>query len=165
MGLTNIAVAAGIFVVGVLGAAVSRLLADEAKAWTPRAVKTLIRVAVARLPEAQRSRRDEEWQSHVNDTPGDLSKLITAVGFIIASRRIRDFSIPIIGIGKEVRIRLQLTIWLFALIFASILVQMAVRDKDTRETIIIGFAVICLLMMAAKMTVIKNPHADEREAN
>jgi hypothetical protein len=83
--LSTIAIGSALAVAGVIGAALARLLADEAKAWTPRLVEILIRSAVARLPEDQRERRYEEWRAHINDVPGDLSKLLTASGFIIAS--------------------------------------------------------------------------------
>src|SRR5439155_14399820 len=52
------------FVVGVLTAALSKILVGEIEAWCPWIVRSLIKLAVARLPENQRARFDEEWQSH-----------------------------------------------------------------------------------------------------
>jgi hypothetical protein len=61
--------------------AVSRLVADDIKAWLPRVKDRLIEWAVKRLPPEQRDRYAEEWRNNVNDTPGDLSKF--AVGFFL----------------------------------------------------------------------------------
>src|SRR5690349_15378191 len=73
-------------ILGVIGAACSRLLADETKAWLPWLTEWLIQRAVSRLPDNDRPRRDEEWRSHVNDTPGDLGKIFAAAGFCRAAR-------------------------------------------------------------------------------
>lgn len=70
-------------------AILAKLAADELKAWSPRLVERLIRRAVARLPKDQRERMDEEWRAYVNDTPGDLWKLVQACGFLRAARVIR----------------------------------------------------------------------------
>jgi len=62
------------------------VLVDEMKAWTPRLVQWLIQRATRNLPDNQRERFDEEWRSHVNDTPGLVGKLVIASGFLRASR-------------------------------------------------------------------------------
>jgi len=67
--------------------AVSSLLADDIKAWIPKIIERLIKRAAMRLPEDQRVRFAEEWRSHVNDTRGDLNKLVIAAGFLRAARR------------------------------------------------------------------------------
>jgi lipopolysaccharide/colanic/teichoic acid biosynthesis glycosyltransferase len=38
------------------------------------------------LPEEQRERCEEEWLAHVCDTPGEIGKLIAALGFLRAAR-------------------------------------------------------------------------------
>jgi hypothetical protein len=38
------------------------------------------------LPREQRNRFEEEWSSHLNEIPGELGKVIAALGFIQASR-------------------------------------------------------------------------------
>jgi lipopolysaccharide/colanic/teichoic acid biosynthesis glycosyltransferase len=78
----------GIFVLallGIFGAAVSRQLTDEFKAWTPWLINCLIQRAVRQLPEKQRKLRDEEWRSHINDIPGEVGKLYCALGYLPAS--------------------------------------------------------------------------------
>jgi hypothetical protein len=72
---------------GILATAVSRQLADEFKAWTPRLIKYFIQRAVRQLPESQRKRFTEEWQSHVDEIPGEVGKLIVAFGFLRASSK------------------------------------------------------------------------------
>jgi DNA-directed RNA polymerase specialized sigma24 family protein len=69
-------------------AVLSRLFADEARAWMPHLVSHLLKRAVSQLPEHHRKRYDEEWASHLNENPGDLSKLWAAIGFVRASQRI-----------------------------------------------------------------------------
>jgi hypothetical protein len=76
-----------LFLLGILGTAVSRLMTDEIKAWIPWLIQRVIRSAIARLPRAQRERFEEEWQSHVNDVPGDFGKLRVALGFLTAARK------------------------------------------------------------------------------
>jgi hypothetical protein len=75
----------GVIVVSVLTAFFSRILAEEMGAWSPWIIRSLIKFAVGRLPEYRRERLDEEWQSHVNDVPGQVGKLIAAVGFLFAA--------------------------------------------------------------------------------
>jgi hypothetical protein len=71
---------------GALAVAVtSRLITDDVKAWIPRVTERIIAHAVSKLPEDQRSRFLEEWQSYVSDTPGDICKLRAAFGFVVAS--------------------------------------------------------------------------------
>lgn len=66
-------------------AVISRLLADDIKAWLPKLTDHFIEQAVKGLPEQERERFAEEWRSYVNDTPGDISKLVVAIGFLHAS--------------------------------------------------------------------------------
>jgi lipopolysaccharide/colanic/teichoic acid biosynthesis glycosyltransferase len=66
----------------------SRVLADEFKAWSPWIVERLVRRAVARLPDEFKDRYDEEWRGHLNAIPGELGRLVTAFGLVIAADRI-----------------------------------------------------------------------------
>jgi hypothetical protein len=70
-----------------ISALVSKLLADEFRAWSPWIAQHLIRYAISRLPERQRARYEEEWASHINEVPGEVGKLITAAGFLFAAHR------------------------------------------------------------------------------
>lgn len=64
---------------------VAAVLVAEIKAWGPWVIRSLIKFAVRRLPEDQRARFDEEWQSYVNEIPGQIGKLVAAAGFLIAA--------------------------------------------------------------------------------
>jgi hypothetical protein len=75
---------------GILERVVANQACNELKAWTPWTVDWLIRRAVRRLPDDQRARLDEEWRSHVSEVPGELGKLVTAIGFLRASSRLLD---------------------------------------------------------------------------
>lgn len=81
--ITGIAV----FLGGVIAATMSQQLADEFKAWMPWIVRRLIQRAVGRLPENQRERFEEEWQSHLDEVPGEIGKLCVALGFLSAARK------------------------------------------------------------------------------
>jgi hypothetical protein len=75
----------GLFIVSVLIAALSRTVAEEIGAWSPSVIRGLIKLAVGRLPEGQRERFDEEWQSHVSEVPGKIGKLLVAAGLLFAA--------------------------------------------------------------------------------
>jgi uncharacterized membrane protein len=47
--------------------------------------RSLIKLAVAWLPQGQRERFGEEWQSHVDEVPGKIGKLLCCVGFLFAA--------------------------------------------------------------------------------
>jgi uncharacterized membrane protein YjgN (DUF898 family) len=79
--------ALSLFLVRTLSTTVSGLLTDEFRAWMPWIIQRVIRCASARLPQAQQERFEEEWQSHVNEVPGDIGKLTVALGFLPAARK------------------------------------------------------------------------------
>ncbi|WP_119462934.1 sugar transferase [Rhodospirillaceae bacterium SYSU D60014] len=71
----------------IVGAAVSIQLSAEFKVWVPWITERLIERAVQNLPPDQRERFAEEWRSHVNDIPGEIGKLVVALGLLPASRK------------------------------------------------------------------------------
>ena len=58
----------------IFGAALSRQVTDEFKAWIPWLIDVLVRQAIRGLSEDQRARYAEEWRSHVGEIPGDIGK-------------------------------------------------------------------------------------------
>jgi hypothetical protein len=84
------AVIAGI--TGVLAAAFSKQVADEFKAWTPRLISAIVQCAVRRLREDQRDRYAEEWQSHIDETPGEIGKIIVGLGLLPAAWKLSRIS-------------------------------------------------------------------------
>jgi exopolysaccharide production protein ExoY len=70
---------------GLLGAAFSKVLAEELKAWRPSLVGKIIALAVRKLPSANRERFSEEWKSHINEIPGDVGKIVVACGCLTAA--------------------------------------------------------------------------------
>ena len=80
------------------GSTASKVAADEVKAWSPWLAARLTRYAVKRLPEADRERYAEEWNSHVADTPGSVGKVCVACGFLFAARKIRSANVMPLGI-------------------------------------------------------------------
>jgi hypothetical protein len=91
-----------IAVLGIIGAAVSRQLTDEFKAWTPWLISYIIRRAVRQLPEDMRTRYEEEWRSHTDEIPGEVGKLIHALNCLSAKR-----TLDVVG-SMEQRIEEQL---------------------------------------------------------
>lgn len=81
-------------IIAALSTALSSLLVGEFRAWVPRIVQWIVRHAVARLPEDQRNRYEEEWESHLNDVPGEIGKLSVALGFFRAACRMASILKP-----------------------------------------------------------------------
>jgi hypothetical protein len=106
--------------------AISRQLVDEFKAWTPWLTRKLITVGACILPEAERARLIEEWASHIDEVPGEISKILAAIGFIVAGFWIRYDS--------RDRIRIALKAWESAknqvvayVFFANLLIKLWVH--------------------------------------
>jgi len=74
------------FVLGLLG----NLLAAEIGAWCPHLAKKLIANATKRLPASLQERMHEEWNALLNDTRGDLSKLVVASSLYWKRSKIAD---------------------------------------------------------------------------
>jgi lipopolysaccharide/colanic/teichoic acid biosynthesis glycosyltransferase len=66
-------------------AVVGRFLADEVKAWSGWLHKKIRRTAVKRLPAELRERYDEEWESALEEIPGELLKVVHSIGLLRAS--------------------------------------------------------------------------------
>ena len=47
-----------------------------------------MRRAIAKLPDDFKDRYDEEWRGHLNEIPGELGKLVVALGLPIAANKI-----------------------------------------------------------------------------
>jgi hypothetical protein len=73
-------------ILGIIAAALPRQLGDEFKAWVPWIIKRLVTRAAGKLPEEQRHRYQEEWLSHISEIPGEVGKLIAALGLLPAAR-------------------------------------------------------------------------------
>lgn len=71
-----------LFALGIIGAAISRQLADEFKEWVPWIISRLIRRAVAKMPQEFQERYEEEWRSGVNHIPGQVGKLLFALDLL-----------------------------------------------------------------------------------
>jgi hypothetical protein len=74
-------------------AIVGRFMADEVKAWTGWLHRKLRRMAVAKLPEECRERYNEEWESGLDDIPGEIFKLIYSLGLLKAGLGIRKVAL------------------------------------------------------------------------
>jgi lipopolysaccharide/colanic/teichoic acid biosynthesis glycosyltransferase len=68
-------------------AILGRMFADEIKAWLPWVREQLVGIAVKGLPEVFRERYAEEWRSHLDEVPGEITKFVVALGFVKASLR------------------------------------------------------------------------------
>jgi lipopolysaccharide/colanic/teichoic acid biosynthesis glycosyltransferase len=75
------------FVGKLLMSVLGRQVSEELKAWTPLICKKLVQIATDRLQPEDRDRYQEEWNSYLNEVPGDASKILVAIGFLFAARR------------------------------------------------------------------------------
>lgn len=73
-------------VVSMLG----RLLADEFKSYRSKIVDYLVIRAANKLPENMRERYIEEWRGYLADIPGDLSQVVSALGFSLVAGRVAN---------------------------------------------------------------------------
>ena len=133
------------FVVGVLTAALSKILVGEIEAWCPWIVRSLIKLAVARLPENQRARFDEEWQSHVNEVPGTVGKLLAAADLLraahnlsqglehFASVKAKKLPTPEDAEQKKEQESLPLIDWMNHDDSANYLAVSAIRDREAAQ--------------------------------
>jgi len=80
------------FAAGVARQFLSKEVADELHSRIPWLTRKIVEQAIQRLPEGQRERFGEEWHSHLEETPGELSKLIVAIGFLQAARQMSSIS-------------------------------------------------------------------------
>ena len=76
-----------LLVAGVITSVISKLLADELNAWIPWIARYITSFSARRLPKKLRERFGEEWASHLNEVPGSLGKILTAISFLVAVPR------------------------------------------------------------------------------
>lgn len=76
-------------VITILAGIVIILLSNEISAWLPVFSKRLLARAVRRLPKELQARYAEEWEAHLLEIPGELSKIMHLVGLQYVGRRIR----------------------------------------------------------------------------
>ena len=79
--------------------------------WTPSIIKHLVNRAVRRLPEEERSRFEEEWLAHVNELPGEVAKIIAALGFLSAAPRM-SLRISVAKRVLDVGVSIILLLWM-----------------------------------------------------
>jgi DNA-binding CsgD family transcriptional regulator len=73
----------------IVGSVALNFLSSELLDFAPKLAERLVRLAAAALPPQLRSRYLEEWLAHLDDTPGRLTKVFQAAGFMIATTRLR----------------------------------------------------------------------------
>lgn len=104
-------------IVGTLAAFLGKLVADEVRAWLPWTTERVIRCAVGILQEDQRERYSEEWHSDIEQIPGELGRLIWAIGLLRAAYSVSNFRI----VGRLLdRLAALLLLFFFAPIMAVI---------------------------------------------
>jgi len=74
----------------IVAAVVVKVIADDAKEWTPWVTRQLLNAAVRRLPEGQQERYAEEWAAHLAEVPGVIAKLVVSLQFQIAAFSARE---------------------------------------------------------------------------
>lgn len=74
--------------VSLLTAVLGKLIADEIKDLLPAIASRFASYAASLLPSDMQERYSEEWQSHLGEIAGSLSKTLAACGFIFAALKI-----------------------------------------------------------------------------
>lgn len=124
-------------IVSALCAVLAKLAADEIRAWVPWVSERLIQIAVRGLRDDIRDRYAEEWRGHLSEIPGDLTKIVVALGFIRATLRssaiecVNDTISRVLGLGL-----LLLNLPLF--IMVSIVVKFTSPGPILRREKLIG---------------------------
>jgi lipopolysaccharide/colanic/teichoic acid biosynthesis glycosyltransferase len=67
---------------------VARFMGDEVKSWSTWLHKSIRHIAVAKLPNNLRERYQEEWESGLEDFPGEILKLFHSIGLLRAALQI-----------------------------------------------------------------------------
>jgi hypothetical protein len=79
------------FLLGVLG----NLLAAEIGEWLPKLSLQILKCSLSKIPPELSDRLSEEWRAVLVDTPGGVSKIRCAIGFLLATPRVRhEFYLP-----------------------------------------------------------------------
>lgn len=73
---------------GMLTAVLNQLSAGAFQAWISWFTRQLLNLATQGLPEDQRERFAEEWESHINEVSGDVGKIAFAWGCVSAAQEI-----------------------------------------------------------------------------
>ena len=60
------------------------ILSDELKAWLPKIQSLLLALALHCSPSSLRERFAEEWAAHLEEVPGELTRVVVAAGFVRA---------------------------------------------------------------------------------
>ena len=77
-----------------LVAIIGRFMSDEVKAWFGWLHRCIRGIAVARLPESKRLRYSEEWESGLEEIPGEIFKLFYSLGLLRAAEGISQDALP-----------------------------------------------------------------------
>ncbi|MEH7904345.1 sugar transferase [Rhizobium laguerreae] len=122
----TILIALIVVVGGIFGSALSKILAEEFKAWRPNIVHRLVAVAASLLSDVDRDRYREEWSAYVEEIPGDLGKVFSAIGFVWAATRMSDRRFVALGAKRIMDVSIALTA---LLLFAPLLLIAAFAIK------------------------------------
>lgn len=84
--MVEMIVAAVILVIGIIGGVILNLVSNEISEYCDPWARWILKFAVALQPEEERERRQEEWAAHINECPGKLMKIYTALDILRTSR-------------------------------------------------------------------------------
>src|SRR6185369_7288448 len=142
-----------LFIVGVIGAAMARMLAEDFKEWAPFIVEKLIQLVLSKLPAEQQDRFAEEWRSYVNDVSGQIAKLWVAVGFNLVVLMIAESRLKTVYFGIKRKLP-TINHKIRALAFETMILsgvflvhEWAVKMVSGRTILFIDFALPILLLI------------------
>lgn len=150
--------------VGILCSLIAAELYDEAEPLS----RWLIRHSAARLTK-QKTRFEEEWLAHLNDCPGNLSKLCHGLGCVSASYTLRppNFSV----VGTTLRSVTAIGILFVVVWLCSQMVRKMTRGKagnpelQKYETLLTAIAVVLAFSNSRLRAVVSRISPGEGEMN
>lgn len=119
-------------IVGLLVGTISKVAADEVKAWLPSLSRWLLAVAVSRLPESEMERYREEWEADLLTYPGEIFRCFRAIGMYRASRKIRRYArkgLKTVLLEKLFWLLFRVYVWVF-LVLLKRWTKQVLRHKE-----------------------------------
>ncbi len=141
----------------------SRQVAEEFRAWTPWLVKHLIQYATNRLPEDQKERFKEEWQSHADEIPGQIGKVLTSCGFVVSTWKMY----PVSPRSTFVRQETKQPLFVFSVVVIGIpmlvtttcmVASMVMHDATPMRLSVLSMARLTLALAGGSKTAAQDAH-------
>jgi len=126
----------GALAVGVFG----RLLGEDLRSWVQWAPSRLLERALRKLPENERERFREEFHADLASWPGDISKLLRAIGFLHACRSMgQTTAAGVLPIERLIRVLdIVLSMFMLLLLWPTLILCSALVVCGGAKSLLVG---------------------------